>query len=617
MVYTPFQMGGGLSANFEQRKVLFTTGCWNVIDAVHNESKEAVSLWILDNELLKKTYPSYADQQTYIQFFMTGIQKARKLRHPHILKILEVQDNTNYFEFTSEPVASCLKSHIGHLDSNDSSYFAFQIADTLSFLHTRAKMVHFNVQPNSIFLTNDLTVKIFGLHWLSPMSDDGIVHPPFKEYTQNLSCPDIHYVPPEVIQGRQCAASTDIFGFGLTFCEMLTGKQLLEVEKKEDYNVTVNPVTKLQGMTSTFFSLLQDCLQPSPNVRPTAERIMNEAAFQTTSVKVLRYLDLIVAKDRKDKFEFFKSLSKVLNGFSQKMVANKIIPILVTECEREKLYAPVIIGPVLEAARNFPMEEFTNNVFMKLAFLTNETRPPQILIAFLQQFDLILENTDPQVHESNVYRIIYSSLRSGDQILVKECLKKLPHVLKGISDKAVTRNVVPLLMKCMERTNDAELVVTILNCLTSCLPKVDNDLYLKYIMPNIHTVWTKFEEPIMIPPLCEMFNAVKGGDTNTMAYAIPFASDIAASSVCDPYYQKSLCSWILFFVTKYKDSRKLDEAADPSPKQVDVSSTEIAALFDPLAQELSITPAQAEFDFTFSSVPLVEPTPVYQQPQLF
>ena len=610
-------MGGGLSANFEQRKVLFTAGCWNVIDAVHLETKQNVALWILDQELLKKTFPNYADQQVYIQFFQTSIQKARKLRHPHILKVIDVQDNPSYFEFTSEPVTSCLRSHIGHLDSNDSSYFAFQLADTLSFLHTRAKMVHFSVTPDAVFLTNDLSVKLFWLHWLSPLADDGIVHAPFREYALGVSCPDIHYVAPEVIQGRQCSTATDIFAFGLTFCEMLTGKQLLEVEKKEDYNVTVNPVTKLQGMTSMFFSLLQDCLQPSPTMRPSADKLMSDAAFQTVSVKVLRYLDLIVAKDPKDKFEFFKSIPKVIGGFSQKMVEDKIIPILVVECEREKRFAPVVIGPVLQAAKNFPTEEFTNNVYLKLAFLTSETRPPQILIAFLQQFDLIVENTDPEIHESKVYPIIYSSLRSGDPMLIKECLKKLPQAMKRITERAVTKNVVPLLMRCMEKTNDAELVVTILNCLTSCLAKVDNDMYLKYIVPGIHSTWTKFEEPIMIQPLCDMLTALKGGDTNTMAYAIPMASDIAASSVCDPYYQKSLCSWILSFITKYKDSRKLDEAADPSPKQIDISSSEIAALFDPLAQELSITPAQAEFDFTFSSVPLTEPHVPYQQPQMF
>jgi hypothetical protein len=56
------------------------------------------------------------------------------------------------------------------------------------------------------------------------------------------------------------------------------------------------------------------------------------------------------------------------------MVKQKVIPVLIKEC----------------------------NSNVKFAHLVTVVDPPQILIAFLQHFDFILEKTDPSIHTTKV-----------------------------------------------------------------------------------------------------------------------------------------------------------------------------------------------------------------------
>jgi serine/threonine protein kinase len=590
-------MGGGLSNHFEPKPPSFIVGCWKVCITSHLQTGERVSLWILDRALLAKRFPNPSEQTPYIQGYSQCLQKVRRLRHPHILKVLEIQDHPQYFEFTTEVVTYCLKGLVGELDSTDACYLAWQVLNAVSFLHNRAHSVHFGLSPSSIFLTADLSVRLFNFNWLTPLCDDGVVHPPFKDYAPTSAFPNIRYSAPEVVNGEQCCVRTDIFSWAVVFYELLAGKQLITAGSREEYNTGESPVERLKGMSPAYYTMLVDCLQSTPQVRPDSDRLLADEAFQTVPIKVLRYFDLIVAKDPKDKFEFFKSLPKVLNGFSERTAKLKVIPLLISECNANVKFAPVLIGPIFQFAKVFPVDVFTEDVFLKVAHLTQVLDPPQILIAFLQHFDLILEKTDPSLHATKVNQIVASSLKSRDPLLLKECFKKLPSFIQLMPEKAIEKGVLPQLIKVCEFTEDLEYVCTALNCVVPCLAKVNHDQFMKYLIPKFQEIWWKHREPIVVQALSELLIALRGTEISTMAHAIPFAAELAGDPVCDPYYQRLLVSWMLAFVTKFKNQSQIEEAQSPKVKEADAPPPELAALFSPLAEQLNLTPAQQTIDF--------------------
>jgi hypothetical protein len=318
-------------------------------------------------------------------------------------------------------------------------------------------------------------------------------------------------------------------------------------------------------------------------------------------MKVLRYLDQVCIKDAKDKFEFFKGLTKVVSAFSERLLRNKVIPILVSECERDVRLAPVLLRPILQFSKNLPMEIFTQEVYLRLFFLTSIVDPPEILIAFMQELDLLLDKTDPAIHHAKVFPVISTALKSSHPLLLTECLKRLPAFIKLLNEQSIQKGLLPLLLRLCESSDDLEFLSISLNCITCCLPKVDHDQFMRYLIPKIEVIWRTHQEPSIVPGLSDLLTTLRGTDLSTMAFAIPLAAQLVSNSLCDPYYQKQLVSWMLGFVTKFKIVNKLDEVEDPKPGQV-----EIAPALDPLAQAAAV-PASQSFDFSFG--PLLGPQP--------
>lgn len=612
-------IGAGLSSNYKQQKFDFTIGCWKIYDAIHKTTNKRVSLWILDHEFLDKRFPNKADQTPYINGYITCINNSRKLVHPHLLRIHEAQLDPYYLEFTSERVTSCLKTHVGKLDSNDASYIAFQLLDALSFLHNTTKKVHFGVSTSSIFLDENFNAKLFNFNWLSDINTDNTVKPPFTEYDITPAYPNIKYTAPEVILGKPCMAQTDIFSFGAVFCELLTGKPLLDIQKKEDYKTTENPIAYIQGMTTNFYQLLSNCLQPSPTLRPTTTELIKDQCFSTVSVKILRYLDMMVIKDPKDKLEFFRGLPKVINSFSQSLLEVKIIPLLIEECHVDKRFAPILLPTIFQAGKYFNIETFTKKIFDEVEFLIPVQDPPEIHIAFLQNMELLLENTDPSIHEQKVLPIFSSALKSEKEVVLKEAIKRLKNnsLISKISKNGIQKSILPLLLKvCANQTFTASLVSSSFECVKICLQQVDHDLFLKYLMPKIYDVWMQRQDPLIVPSLSDLIMALKGTETPTMEFAMPLAAELVSSQMCHPYYAKMVLSWMLAAVTKFQTTKKLDEVEEPVQTQslsmasgANGLSNSAAAMefFDPLAEELHISPANQNFDFTFSTGQLSGP----------
>jgi hypothetical protein len=164
-------------------------------------------------------------------------------------------------------------------------------------------------------------------------------------------------------------------------------------------------------------------------------------------------------------------------------------------------------------------------------------------------------------------------------------------------EKAIETGVLPQLIKVCEISEDLEYVCTALNCVVPCLAKVNHDQFMKYLIPKFQQIWKVHHEPIVVQALSELLIALRGTEIPTMAHAIPFGAELAGDPVCDPYYQRLLVSWMLAFATKFKSQSQIEEAQSPKVKEADAPPPELAALFDPLAEQLHLTPAQQAVDF--------------------
>ena len=565
-------MGPGISANYDQVTYIFTSGCWKVHSAISKASNERVCLWTIDQQLLKDYIPSDA-QQLFLQGYKDCLDKMRKFRHPRILKIIQIQDTLPDLAFSSEPVSSCLTTLIGSLDKTDVSYIGFQILDGLNFLHNEAKMIYLGLSPIAVYLNETLTVKLFDFNWATPcIAPNAPNSLPFPKYEMEPFMPNISYVAPEVVINKQCYPHSDIFSFCCLLYEMLTSKKLRKFRRLVDFDPYVNHASYALNIPDEFSTLLTQCFQASqPTQRPATSSVINYEPFQTIQVKVLRYLDMIITKDPKDKFGFFKGLSKVITDFSPMMTKAKILPILIEECKTDKRFAPVLLGTIFLVSEKFSVTDFTNEVFKNISYLINVTDPPHIAIALLQGIPLLLDKTEKSLHNDCIYPIIFNSIKSTNPFIQKECLKQLPGIVEKLSESAIRTVLLSKLIELATTTTDPNIVSSSLSTISICLPKIDNDSFLLEHFPNCYKAWKKNSTNEVSEAMIKIILALKASNKNIMSRAMQAASSIASSPKCEPYNQKKLCNWMINTLTSFKSTNSLDRPIE-KPQEYELLS---------------------------------------------
>jgi serine/threonine protein kinase len=171
------------------------------------------------------------------------------LNHPHICTLHDVgsQNSTDFLvmEFLDgETLADCLLR--GPLALGPALKVAIEIADALDKAHSRG-IIHRDLKPGNIMLTkNGSKLMDFGL--AKPVSTivaaigaDGRLTPSTPTMSlASLSAPaspltekgkivgTFQYMAPEVLQGQEADARSDIFSFGCVLYEMVTGHHAFE-----------------------------------------------------------------------------------------------------------------------------------------------------------------------------------------------------------------------------------------------------------------------------------------------------------------------------------------------------------------------------------------------------
>lgn len=605
-------MGNWVSSNYDKINQTFTIGYWKVHSAVHRTTGDRVSLWLMDQEKLAATISNQSERDKYLTGCLSGIQKARKMRHPHILKITDVQEQLAYLGFASEPISTSLATLIGSLNGDDASYICFQLAESLQFLHNNAKLAHLGISPEAILLDENLSVKLFNFDWCTPIRNTKDVDLPFTQYFTEANYPPIKYSAPEIIQCKQTTCLADVFSYALVFYECIAGKSLLNYKEKRDYDIGRNPILSVSGLGSSYFNLFKGCLNIDGSTRPDFTTILETDCFGTLQMKILRYLDLLVTKDPKDKFVFFKNLAKSIEDFSPLMSRSKILPLLISESKADIRFAPVLLGSIFKASEKFTLSEFTEFVFKKILFLTSVSDPPQVLIALLQNLSLILDKTDNKYHADYVYPIMFNALQSNNDILQKECLKKLPLVVEKIAESAVQNHLMPKLVELITQVSEPSIVASAVNCITICLGKSDNETFLRQYLPKVYESWRSHQSSQVAVAMCCMIEKVKASQKTMMNRAIPFAADVTSNAATEAHIQKRLCNWMIGVINGYKTAGKLDEAVEPEIAALEQIATKTPTKFDDFSKNSANS--MASFDFGFGSTPAASPAPASPAP---
>ncbi|MGI6037657.1 MAG: Stk1 family PASTA domain-containing Ser/Thr kinase, partial [Limnochordia bacterium] len=162
----------------------------------------------------------YATDDEFVDRFRREAQAAASLSHPNVVNIYDVgQEGTIYYIVMEYVKGRNLKEIIrqeGPLPPAKAIEIAQGIALALSHAH-RHKLVHRDIKPHNILLTDDGQVKV---------TDFGIARATTSAtLTQTgLVIGSVHYFSPEQAKGQPVTNRSDIYALGVVLYEMLVGQ---------------------------------------------------------------------------------------------------------------------------------------------------------------------------------------------------------------------------------------------------------------------------------------------------------------------------------------------------------------------------------------------------------
>lgn len=177
------------------------------------------------------------------------------------------------------------------LDNKKIWNFILDVSSGIAYLHAQIPpIVHQDIKPANILLDDTLHYAItdFGIS-----SQRGGVH---NFYNDEDNSGTLAYMAPERFQEGAPIPQSDVWAFGATLCEILTGKVPFGEEGGKMQIETNAPMPTIPGVSTSIQKLIHTCLSRDPKDRPSAEQIVKiaKAELYPTNINKYKYGILVV-----------------------------------------------------------------------------------------------------------------------------------------------------------------------------------------------------------------------------------------------------------------------------------------------------------------------------------
>lgn len=211
--------------------------------------------------------PEFTKDATFVENFKRESQAAAGLSHPNIVGVYDVgrEGNINYIvmELIEGDTLNKIIEREAPMDYRKVIDISKQVASALRIAH-KNKIIHRDVKPHNIMVTNDGVVKLADFGIARAINDATLS-------TGSKIVGSVHYFSPEQARGNYVDERSDIYSLGIVMYEMLTGKVPFDGD---------NPVTVALKHINEEITPPREL---EPSIPPALERCVMKATskFQT------------------------------------------------------------------------------------------------------------------------------------------------------------------------------------------------------------------------------------------------------------------------------------------------------------------------------------------------
>lgn len=216
---------------------------------------------------IKVLKEEFASDENFVSKFKMEAQAAARLSHPNIVNVYDVVDEGNLHYIVMELIEGItLKSYIekkGFLENKEAIGIAIQVAQGIAAAHEQ-HIIHRDIKPQNIIISRDGNVKV---------ADFGIARAVSSQTMNATAVGSVHYISPEQARGGYCDEKSDIYSFGITMYEMVTGRVPFEGDNTvavalAHLETPITPPSQLNPVVSSGLEqIILKCTQKKPDRR--------------------------------------------------------------------------------------------------------------------------------------------------------------------------------------------------------------------------------------------------------------------------------------------------------------------------------------------------------------
>ncbi|XP_061180884.1 SCY1-like protein 2 isoform X2 [Saccostrea echinata] len=464
---------------------------WRIHEAESIEEEKGASVFIFNKKIANKLHKPRRREQVS-EILRHDVTLLNKMSNASVLTIYHgLQEDKDSLSFASEPVAGSLANFLERFDKtspqsiNTTCGFMehevqcgiYQITEALMYVHGVERMIHRNVNPASILITQSGRWKLacFGF---AEKTQDGRESFSCKAWSPKISKmaqPDLNYIAPEIQTTEVCTYVSDMFSFGMLICTIYNnGHSLIDAQ----YNPTVY-VKQLDTLTQKFGDIapmmppaLVDPVEKMINrdirYRPTAQLFSLLKMFHDPTVSTLQQLDNLHLKSPSDKSHVFSVISQNIPLLPKAIRCSRLLPSLHQEfTSRDSVVTA--LPPLLSLVQHSSSEEFSQYVFPEITFVFNCSKPEQATVYLLNKIDFIISKCTTNQVRSDVMPFILKHIKSESFRIQEAALNALLVVKECLDDAILKSTVLPCAKEQFLQTADVKIKLIILSCIKHLL----------------------------------------------------------------------------------------------------------------------------------------------------
>jgi serine/threonine protein kinase len=219
-------------------------------------------------EAMKVLLPDLTSERDLAARFMMEIRTLATLDHPNIAQLRTAFQFQNQLvmimEFVEGVTLEKLSSEMA-IPTDRMVDFATQALSALSFAHNHG-VIHRDIKPANIMITTHGQVKLMDFGIAKNADEMHLTRP-------GMTIGSVYYMSPEQVRGGTVDARSDIYSFGITLYESLTGRKPFQADTSYSVlNAQLNeaPIPPIQvnpALPAELNAIVLHALEKSPDAR--------------------------------------------------------------------------------------------------------------------------------------------------------------------------------------------------------------------------------------------------------------------------------------------------------------------------------------------------------------